>query len=110
MSEKQEKDPFAVDWNTTATVNTADDKTPTLDANCEQNVVGEALPTDKYLTLDAKTHKDIVSEFLTKVRLEKVSLQKYADTEKFWEMLASFEALEKDVMDYLKYLELKEVK
>ena len=47
-------------------------------------------------------------ELLTAIRTEKTCLQRYADTPKFWEMLASFEAIEKRTEEYMKFFKAKE--
>ena len=99
-------DQFEVNWNTTAE---GDNKTPTDVDKCGQSVGEyEKATIGLFEVMDDKSAKDLFVELLTAIRTEKTCLQRYADTPKFWEMLASFEAIEKRTEEYVKFFEAKE--
>lgn len=108
MAKKQNQgnDPFEVNWNTTAE---GDNKTSTDTDKCGQSVGEDEKATiGLFEVRDAKSAKDLFVELLTAIRAEKTCLQRHADTPKFWEMLASFEAIEKRTEEYVKFFEAKE--
>lgn len=99
-------DQFEVNWNTTAE---SDNKTPKDVDKCGQSVGEDEKATiELFEVRDDKSAKDLFVELLTAIRTEKTCLQRYADTPKFWEMLASFEAIEKRTEEYMKFFEAKE--
>lgn len=98
-------DPFEVNWNIVAD---GDDSTPTESNKCGQSVGEEGKNSIELCeTRDIKSAKNLLMELLTAIRTEKICLQRYADTPKFWEMLASFEAIEKRAESYMKLFKPK---